>query len=187
MAAIFFSIGKHISHQAQLKMAELDSSMRPLNIHLTEVLRSQGVNSVFCLPAAAWKRIASESERLLVFTRIHDESRAELWGVRLRLAACVDQGIAKDWVKKAYLWHRMLDIAGGETEIGYKVAIGPTEGGFKLAAVGQIPYNIFDGQEVLLCAVGPKAQQALEEAVIVEQGFDPRHWDNEGYYLGPAL
>ena len=83
------------------------------------------------------------------------------------------------------VWYRMLDVAGNQSAIGYKELDEQDDSLFRPARMTQ-PYSQFEGTTVLLCAIGPRAQQALQEAVAAEREFDPKHWDSDGYYVGPS-
>jgi hypothetical protein len=173
------------SEQMEQVVHEASTALGPLYSSIERALIEQENNSVLLLLPREGFVLGAD---VLQFSRgaLDDQATIEFWGLKLKLAPCIDNGIEKTWIKKTYLWARMLEVAGEETEVVFKEAAEPVEGFFRLASFKQIPRQEFRGHEVLLCAVGPNAEQALLAALLTHENFDPAEWDEDGYYLGPS-
>lgn len=178
----FFAVAEEKVNQVRPEITEI---FGPAHIVITKLIRKQRYNIVFQLPADQIT-IVTEAEKAHPYRENINQKR--IWGLKLRIDPSVDEEGDKTWVKKSNIWYRMLDIAGDQAEIGYKEPYEPDEFLFRSISKGQLPYphDWFEGMEVLLCAIGLRDQQVLQEAVIAEREFNPKHWNSDGYYIGPS-
>jgi len=164
-------------------LCEITEISRPAHSIITNLLRAQEYNSVVRLPS-------DQIIEVMDVDKLHPYRESikhvGLWALRLEIKPSKDEEGDKTWIKIKNIWYRMLDIAGDQTVIGYKEEKELDDLLFKVVSYGLLSsQSCLKGLEILLCAIGDRAQQALQEAVIAEREFDSMQWDIDGYYISP--
>lgn len=179
-----------IEHRIDKLTQELTEALLPSHEVLTAVISEQTDNLVVDLPADL---IVDAVAAAFLQPYCDAMLKLRVWSVKLAISPSGDQEGEKTWIKKTHIWSRMLEAAcvfrtsGQRGEIGYKEAHAPSRSLFRPASKLGLPYGPRSlSNEVLLCGIGPLAESALKEAVGTEHQFNPREWDTDGYYIGPA-
>lgn len=173
-----FALPQEVQDRAR---RDITDALVPAHSIIAQRIISQEHNVAVQLPRGQIAGVMHGDALCLHRDRVRD---ADVWGLRLAISPCRDDEGDKTWIKKVNIWYRMLKEAGDQAEIGYRAPDAAPESLFTLASDCGLARDV--GPEVLLCAIGPTAQKALQEAVYAEKQFDSKQWDIDGYAVGPS-